>query len=128
MSYNTFISADELAEHLDDPDWAVFDCRFYLSDPKQGEKIYEEGHIPGAQYADLDEDLASPKTPETGRHPLPDPKRFMEWLGDSGVDNTVQVVAYDDSGGATASRLWWLLRWLGHDAVAVLDGGRAGIR
>ena len=123
MSFQTFISSEALAQHLDDAEWKIFDCRFFLSDPKRGERVYKEGHIPGALYADLDEDLAGPKTPQTGRHPLPEPKRFMQWLGDNGVDRTVQVVAYDDSGGATAGRLWWLLRWLGHDSVAVLDGG-----
>jgi thiosulfate/3-mercaptopyruvate sulfurtransferase len=123
MPYTTLISTTELAQHLTDPDWAVFDCRFSLADPERGRRAYAQAHIPGAIYAHLNEDLASPIIPSvTGRHPLPAIEfataRFSAW----GIDEQVQVVAYDDSGGGMAARLWWLLRWLGHDAVAVLDG------
>jgi len=117
------IGADTLAAHLDDDDWTIFDCRFSLPQPERGPQAYREGHVPGAVYANLDKDLSSPKTAHTGRHPLPDPEVFMDWLGENGVDRSCQVVAYDDAGGAVAARLWWLLRWVGHDAAAVLDGG-----
>jgi thiosulfate/3-mercaptopyruvate sulfurtransferase len=123
MTYTTLISTAELAQHLTDPDWAIFDCRFSLADPERGRRDYAQAHIPGAIYVHLNEDLASPIVPGvTGRHPLPSTDdltaRFSEW----GIDERVQVVAYDDSGGGMAARLWWLLRWLGHEAVAVLDG------
>jgi thiosulfate/3-mercaptopyruvate sulfurtransferase len=119
----TILSTDELAAHLDDPQWVVFDCRFTLTDPGAGRTAYAHAHIPGARYAHLDEDLSSPKTAHSGRHPLPDPAVLAEKLGQWGVGEQSQVVVYDDSFGAIAVRLWWLLRWLGHDAVAVLDGG-----
>jgi thiosulfate/3-mercaptopyruvate sulfurtransferase len=119
----TLIQTDTLAAHLVDPAWVVFDCRFMLTDPAAGPKRYAEGHIPGARYLHLDKDLASPVTPDTGRHPLPDPARLAELLGRVGVDGHIQVVAYDDAGGTYAARLWWLLRWLGHQQAAVLDGG-----
>ena len=123
MIYTTLISTDELAQHLTDPDWAIFDCRFSLADPERGRRDYLQAHIPGAIYAHLNEDLSNPIIPGiTGRHPLPAvdelAARFSEW----GIDERVQVVAYDDSGGGMAARLWWLLHWLGHDTVAVLDG------
>jgi thiosulfate/3-mercaptopyruvate sulfurtransferase len=122
--YTTLIAAGELAAHLDDPDWAVVDCRFSLQDTGQGLRAYQAGHIPGAVYAHLDEDLSGPVVPgHTGRHPLPEPEVFAARLGRWGIGNTTQVVAYDDAGGAYAARLWWMLRWLGHEAVAVLDGG-----
>lgn len=124
MSYTTLIPAAGLNQHLDEPDWAIIDCRFALADTEQGRQAYHESHIPGAQYAHLDEDLSSPIIPgQTGRHPLPDVATLAAKLSAWGIDSTVQVVAYDDAGGAIAARLWWLLRWLGHDAVAVLDGG-----
>ncbi len=122
--FTTLISTTELALHLNDPDWAVFDCRFALADPERGRRDYQHEHIPGAVYAYLNEDLAGPVVPgQTGRHPLPTIEftaaRFSQW----GIDGNTQVVAYDDAGGAVAAaRLWWMLRWLGHDAVAVLDG------
>jgi len=119
----TLIQTDTLATQLVDPAWVVFDCRFVLADPAAGPKRYAEGHIPGARYLHLDRDLASPVTPDTGRHPLPDPSRLAELLGRMGVDDHIQVVVYDDAGGAYAARLWWLLRWLGHRQAAVLDGG-----
>ncbi|MHB0984180.1 MAG: sulfurtransferase [Sulfuricella sp.] len=121
--FTTLVSTEELARHLDDPNWIVFDCRFTLTDQEAGRRAYQHGHIPGARYAHLDEDLCSPITPASGRHPLPDPLLLAEKLGRWGVDETRQVVVYDDSFGSMAVRLWWLLRWLGHDAVALLDGG-----
>jgi thiosulfate/3-mercaptopyruvate sulfurtransferase len=124
--HTTVVSTAELAQHLDDPDWIVFDCRFTLTDAEAGRRAYQHGHIPGARYAHLDEDLSSPITPSTGRHPLPDPQALADRLSQWGVDASKQVVVYDDSFGSMAVRLWWLLRWLGHDAVALLDGGLPG--
>lgn len=124
MPFTTLISTEQLALHLDDPDWIVFDCRFTLTDTEAGRRAYEQGHIPGACYAHLDEDLCSPLTSTSGRHPLPDPAIFAQKLGNWGVDAGKQVVVYDDSFGSMAVRLWWMLRhWMGHDAVALLDGG-----
>ncbi len=124
MTYRTVISAEALAPYLDDPNWAIVDCRFALEDPERGQHEYEQGHIPGAVYAHLERDLSGPIVPgKTGRHPLPSVEHLVERFSRWGIDATVQVVAYDDSGGTMAARLWWLLRWLGHEAVAVLDGG-----
>ncbi len=123
MKFTTLVSPDALAQHLRDPHWAVFDCRFALTRPQSGRAAYVKSHIPGARYAHLNEDLSGPITPASGRHPLPDPAALARKLGLWGVGPDTQVVAYDDSFGAMAVRLWWLLRWLGHDAVAVLDGG-----
>src|SRR5690606_10805825 len=112
-----------LAPHLGDDAWAVVDCRFSLGDPARGRRDYLTAHIPGAVYAHLDEDLSGPVVPgHTGRHPLPDVDRLAETFSAWGIGDGVQVVTYDDAGGSVAARLWWLLRWLGHDAVAVLDG------
>ena len=122
MSYTTLVSTEELSKHLDDPDWVIFDCRFTLTDPGAGKAAYDQGHIPGARYAHLDDDLAAPVGPATGRHPLPDPQILAEKLGEWGVDNSKQVVVYDDAFGAMAVRMWWLLKWLGHEKVALLDG------
>jgi thiosulfate/3-mercaptopyruvate sulfurtransferase len=123
MAYNTVISAEDLHSRLDADDWVVVDCRFTLSDAAAGQRAYDEGHIPGARYMHLDDDLAAPVTENTGRHPLPDPEKLAKKLGELGIGNTTQVVVYDDTFGAMASRLWWLLRWMGHDKVALLDGG-----
>ena len=123
LMYKTLVDTHTLAKHLDDPSWVVVDCRFTLTDPQAGRRAYAAGHIPGARYAHLDEDLSSPITPASGRHPLPDPKVLADRLGRWGIDNAKQVVVYDDSFGAMAARLWWLLRWLGHEACALLDGG-----
>lgn len=122
MSRTTLVSTEKLARHLDDPGWIVFDCRFTLTDPGSGRALYEQGHIPGARYAHLDNDLSSPVTELTGRHPLPDAKVLAEKLGRWGVDSEKQVVVYDDVFGGMAVRLWWLLKWLGHEQVALLDG------
>ena len=133
MNYDTLIDAATLRAHLDDPHWVIMDCRFSLMDTEAGRRAYRENHLPGARYAHLDEDLSSPITPTTGRHPLPAPRLLIQKLGDWGIGSETQVVAYDDLGGMlAAARLWWLLRWLGHEAVAVLDGGfpawqRAGL-
>lgn len=122
-----------LAAHLGDPAWAVVDCRFRLAEPAWGRRAYAAGHLPGAVYAHLDDDLSGPVVKgRTGRHPLPTPEAAARTFGAWGIGEGVQVVAYDDAGGAIAARLWWMLRWLGHDAVAVLDGGlpawqRAGL-
>ena len=123
MSLRTLVSVSQLAERLDDVGWRVVDCRFDLADTARGGQDYVQGHIPAACYAHLDHDLSSPITADSGRHPLPDPRRLTTWLGRIGIGDDTQVVAYDDSGGTMAVRLWWLLRWLGHDAVALLDGG-----
>ena len=121
--YTTLIAADELAHHLHDARWRVFDCSFDLVHPHAGELAYREAHIPGAIYTHLERDLSGPLTGRNGRHPLPDPAHFAARLAEWGVGSDTQVVAYDDAGGTYAVRLWWMLRWLGHDAVAVLDGG-----
>jgi thiosulfate/3-mercaptopyruvate sulfurtransferase len=124
MTYTTLISAEDLARNLADPDWAVVDCRFSFNDTHAGRRAYLESHIAGAVYAHLDEDLCGPIVPgQTGRHPLPDPAVLARTLGGWGIDRQVQVVAYDDTAGSMAVRLWWLARWLGHDGVALLDGG-----
>ena len=121
--YETLIGAQTLAENIHRQDWVVVDCRFDLADPGKGECAYRQSHIPGARYAHLDRDLSGPVTAATGRHPLPDSEAFARWLGVQGIENRSQVVAYDDLGGSMAVRLWWLMRWLGHRRVAVLDGG-----
>jgi thiosulfate/3-mercaptopyruvate sulfurtransferase len=129
MLFKTLISTQVLANHLQGPDVAVVDCRFKLDDETWGEREYTSRHVPGAVYAHLNDDLSGPRTGTNGRHPLPDPLVLAETLGRLGVGEAagknVQVVAYDQDNGMFASRLWWLLRWLGHDAVAVLDGGFA---
>jgi len=119
--YSTLISAADLRTHL--ASFVVVDCRFDLAKPDAGEAAYAANHIPGAVYAHLDRDLSSPITPTTGRHPLPDTPVLAAKLGRWGIDNHTQVVAYDADSGMFAARLWWLLRWLGHERVAVLDGG-----
>ncbi len=125
MAHTTLVSTAELAAHVDDPAWAVFDCRHDLAKPDAGTQAYATAHIPGARFLHLDRDLSTRPTGKNGRHPLPDPLAFMRTLGAAGVDTTKQVVAYDAQTGVYASRLWWMLRWLGHENVAVLDGGYA---
>lgn len=123
--YTTLISADNLAERLSSaPDNVlVFDCSFDLANPNAGEQAYAAGHIPGARYLHLDRDLSGAKTGKNGRHPLPSRDALVAMLAKQGLKQHQQVVAYDAQGGAYAARLWWMLRWLGHDSVAVLDGG-----
>ena len=125
MSYTTIVSTDELARSLGDADLVVVDVRSDLGDPTAGRRAYDAGHVPGAVFADLNRDLASEPGGGRGRHPLPDVASFAERAGAWGIGPGVQVVAYDAGDGMYASRLWWLLRWLGHDEVAVLDGGFA---
>lgn len=123
MPFTTLVTVNELAAHLDDPAWVVCDCRHDLADYEAGRRAYRASHIPGARHLHLDEDLSGPKTGMNGRHPLPHPATFVLRLGALGIDTDRQVVAYDASGGCYAARLWWMLRWVGHTRVAVLDGG-----
>jgi len=125
MTFTTLIDTDALAARLADPSWVVVDCRFDLADTAWGERVYAERHIPRAVYAHLDRDLSGEKSGRNGRHPLPDPASVAATLGRFGIDDSTQVVVYDQDSGMFASRLWWELRWLDHDAVAVLDGGFA---
>jgi thiosulfate/3-mercaptopyruvate sulfurtransferase len=117
---STLVATEALSRH---PEWRVFDCRHDLMKHELGEQQYREGHIPGALFAHLDRDLSAPKTGRNGRHPLPDPQAFIAWLGTQGLKPSDQVVCYDGGSGAMAARLWWMLRWVGHSRVAVLDGG-----
>lgn len=125
MSYELIISTEELAAHLDDPNWLIVDCRYDLNQPGERQRFYAQAHIPGALYAHLDYDLAAPVIPgQTGRHPLPSREETAHHFGQMGIGPDTQVVVYDDQGGSLpAGRLWWLLRWVGHAAVAVLEGG-----
>lgn len=123
MHYTTLISVAELAAHLDDAQFVVCDCRHDLANYSAGRDAYQRSHIPGARFLHLDQDLSGPKTGINGRHPLPHPITFTLRLAALGIDNRKQVVAYDDAGGVFAARLWWMLRWVGHIDVAVLDGG-----
>lgn len=125
MPHTTLVSAGELAARLADPDWLVADCRFELADRDAGARAWRAGHIPGAIHADLERDLSAPVTRETGRHPLPPIDVFAATLSRWGMTGHTQVVAYDAGNGMFAARLWWMLRFMGHDAVAVLDGGYA---
>lgn len=124
-SYNYLIRVDELRQQLNEPHWRVVDCRFDLMQPAKGCEEYRQDHIPGAQYANLDQDLAGPVTASTGRHPLPAADAFALTLSAWGIGEDSQVIVYDHASGAIAARLWWMLRWLGHEHVAVLDGGYA---
>jgi thiosulfate/3-mercaptopyruvate sulfurtransferase len=125
--YTTLIEPAELEASLKhaSAEWAILDCRFDLGRPEWGQAAYAAGHVPSALYAHLNRDLSGPISPSTGRHPLPTPDRLAETFGRWGIDASVQVVAYDQGNGAYASRLWWLLRWAGHQKVAVLNGGFA---
>lgn len=122
-TFSTLIGAHELAHRIGNPDWRIFDCRHDLANPDFGRAAYARGHLPGAIFLHLDEDLSGPTTGSNGRHPLPDPVALARRLAQCGVGNDTQVIAYDDAGGMFAARLWWLMRWLGHERVAVLDGG-----
>jgi thiosulfate/3-mercaptopyruvate sulfurtransferase len=123
MKYDSLISLKDLQINLDNPDWVIIDCRFELENKDLGRDMYLEAHIPGAVYAHLDDNLSGPIVPgKTSRHPLPDVDMFVETLSSWGIDESVQVIVYDDGGGKYAARLWWMLRWFGHEAVAVMDG------
>jgi thiosulfate/3-mercaptopyruvate sulfurtransferase len=123
--YTTLIDVSTLAGQLEDLSWVLVDCRFNLMDTSAGGKAYEQAHIPGAVYAHLDQDLSGPPVTDKGRHPLPTPAALTHLFGRLGIDESKQVVVYDDMNGFIASRLWWMLRYMGHEAVAVLDGGWA---
>ena len=123
--FRTLITTAELFSLIEDPELAVVDCRFKLDDPSWGEREYRAAHVPRAVYAHLDRDLSGTTSGTNGRHPLPDAGSLAGTFGRLGISDGVQVVAYDQNNGMFASRLWWLLRWLGHDAAAVLDGGFA---
>ncbi len=125
MTAAPLIAPVELARRMRDPQWIVVDCRFTLTDPAAGRAAYVRSHIPRARYAHLDHDLARKPGPGDGRHPLPDPQTFADRLGRWGITNDSVVIAYDEGGGAIAARLWWMLRWVGHSASLVLDGGFA---
>lgn len=121
--FTTLISAEQLAQNLHDTHLRIVDCRHDLADSTFGRAAYAIGHLPGACFAHLDEDLSSPPNGRNGRHPLPTPEKLAASFGRWGIDENTQVVAYDDTGGMYAARLWWLMRWLGHERVAILDGG-----
>jgi len=121
--FTTLISTKELAEHLNDQVWIVFDCRHDLADPAAGARAYAHSHVRGAVHVSLDGDLSGAKTGSNGRHPLPEAAAFCARMAERGLRNNMQVVTYDATGGAFAARLWWMLRWVGHERVAVLDGG-----
>ncbi len=117
------ISAAALHAASGDPAWSIIDCRFNLADTDEGRRSFEKSHIPGAVFLDLDRDLSGPVTAESGRHPLPAASAIGKRLGELGIGNTDTVVVYDGGNGATAARAWWILRWLGHKSVLLLDGG-----
>lgn len=121
--YTTLISTKELAEHQKDPNWVLIDCRFDLADKEWGAEEYTQLHIPGAVYAHMEKDICGPITPTSGRHPLPDGKVFIAAMQRLGVNNDSQVVVYDATGGGMAGRLWWQLKFYGHEKVALLNGG-----
>lgn len=125
MAYTTVVDVEQLAAHRDDPRWVLLDCRFELTRPEAGEAAFATAHLPGAQYAHLDRDLAAAATPASGRHPLPSPEVFQARARDWGVRADSQIVCYEQTTGMFAARAWWLFRWLGHQRVAVLDGGLA---
>lgn len=127
VAYTTLIDPRTAHQHAAGSDWLFVDCRFDIRDPGRGPRDYRASHIPGAVYADLDRDLSGPVVPgKTGRHPLPDRESIVRFFSDLGIGPQTQVIAYDESTGAmAAARLWWLLKWAGHDAAAVLDGGLA---
>jgi len=125
MGYRTIVSTATVADHLGRAGWVVVDCRFRLDAPDWGEREYLAAHVPTAAYAHLDRDLSGPKSGTNGRHPLPSPDALRALFGRLGIGKGVQVIAYDQDNGMFASRLWWLLRWMGHHDVAVLDGGFA---
>ena len=123
IMYTILIEAEELLVAIGRPNTIIFDCRHSLTEPDFGINSYNDNHLPNAIYASMDEHLSQRPNGHNGRHPFPEIQAFIEWLKNCGVNNSTQVVAYDDAGGVYASRLWCLLKWLGHEAVAVLNGG-----
>lgn len=123
MNYTTLVDVATLAAHANDANWRIVDVRHQLADIGYGERVYAEAHVPGAVFLHCDRDMSGAMTGSNGRHPLPAPERLAARLGAIGIDATTHVVVYDDAQGMIAGRLWWLLRWLGHARVAVLDGG-----
>lgn len=121
--FTTLISVDELHAHLQNPDWIVVDCRYDLMNKSAGRDAYLESHIAGAVFADVGSDLSGPPITDCGRHPLPSAEALIKLFSRLGIDADKQVVVYDAAGGAFAARLWWLLQYMGHKAVALLDGG-----
>lgn len=121
--YTTLIDLDSLQAHINEPDWVIVDCRYDLADKGAGRNAYMESHISGAIYADLHDDLSGPPVTNKGRHPLPAPDAMQHLFGRLGIGNDCQVITYDSVRGSFAARLWWMLRYMGHEAVAVLDGG-----
>lgn len=122
--FDTIIHAQDLAQIIDQDNLCIFDCRFFLNDKSKGRKLYDESHIPGASYAHLDNDLSGEIIPNvTGRHPLPKEEDFEKWLQSRCVSNNDQVIVYDQHHGGIAARLWWMMNWVGHKNVAVLNGG-----
>jgi thiosulfate/3-mercaptopyruvate sulfurtransferase len=117
------VSTIELAAHLNDPTWVIFDCRHDLGDTAKGERLYGESHIPNAHFAPVDTALSGAKNGKNGRHPLPSPEAFARFLSRHGVSDASTIVAYDDVGGQYAARLWWMARWIGLPKAALLDGG-----
>lgn len=120
---DTLVSVSWVAEHLHDPNVVTMDCRFVLGAPDQGRRAYEESHIPGAVYFDLEKDLSAPKSEHGGRHPWPDASLLAVKLGEVGINNETKIVLYDDQKGAMAARAYWVLRYVGHTKLALLDGG-----
>lgn len=123
MDYTTLVSAQDTLEHLEDPNWRIIDCQFDLKDKSHGYQSYRKEHIPSAIYADLENDLSSPISANSGRHPLPAVSDICEKFSKWGIQTNTQVIVYDNVFGSYAARLWWLLKWLGHRKVAVLNGG-----
>jgi thiosulfate/3-mercaptopyruvate sulfurtransferase len=123
VRHSLLVTVEQLREHLFDHDWCVIDVRHDLLDTGWGRRAYAEGHIPGAEFAHIDDDLSGVKTGRNGRHPLPERGQIADKFRQWGINDDTQIVAYDAHGGQFASRLWWLSRWLGHEAVALLDGG-----
>ncbi len=122
-TWKNIVDVKWLKQQLDQPDVIILDCRYSLNEPSKGKKLYEAGHIPDARYLDLGEDLSGPVQVHGGRHPLPVISTFVNTISELGIDNQTKVIAYDDQGGMFAARLWWMLKYVGHEDVYILDGG-----